>query len=87
MRGRFFIIVNPAAGAGKAARRWETLRRRIREFCSSFHTVYTEGPGHAIALARENAGDCNAVVAVGGDGTTSEVASGLLQSGQKSALA
>ncbi len=41
----------------------------------------TRGPGHATALAREGAGRCTRVIAVGGDGTVHEVANGLLTSG------
>jgi len=43
-------------------------------------TVYTDAPGHAERIARETAPTCDALVAVGGDGTASEVATGILTS-------
>lgn len=86
MSNRFFVVVNPAAGAGKSAQRWERLRRRMEELCASLQIAYTDGPGRAIALARDAARNCDVVVAVGGDGTVSEVANGLLESGCKTPL-
>ncbi len=38
----------------------------------------TTGPGHAARLAAENAGHYDVLVALGGDGTVSEVADGIL---------
>lgn len=87
MVGRLCFIVNPAAGAGQAIRRWERLRERVRELRSALHVEYTEAPGHAITLAREAAVEFDAVVAVGGDGTVSEVATGLLTAPSNATLA
>ncbi len=53
----------------------ESLARSISGDAS---ILWTQGPGHAIALAREAARNSDAVCAVGGDGTVSEVVNGLM---------
>ncbi len=74
------FIVNRTAGNGYAARVERQLRDEmtIRGIPSEF--CHTDHPGHATLLAREAAsrGDCTGVIAVGGDGTSFEVACGLL---------
>ncbi|MBM3330947.1 diacylglycerol kinase family lipid kinase [candidate division WOR-3 bacterium] len=74
---RIVAIVNPAAGRAPGeklrARAAEELKRLFPEI--AFLT--TAEPGHAIELARE-ASDAELVIAVGGDGTVREVASGLV---------
>jgi YegS/Rv2252/BmrU family lipid kinase len=66
------FIINPLSG-GKDKRIVEAL---IRGRCPESRVVFTERPGHGEALARE----CpeQIVVAVGGDGTVSEVARGVI---------
>lgn len=68
---RLFII-NPMSG-GKDKRALASL---IRRTCPESRVVFTERPGHGEILARE----CpeQTVVAVGGDGTVSEVARGII---------
>lgn len=80
-----FVIVNPVAAAGAARRRWSTLARALERVLPGFEAVFTEGPGHAVELARraQSAGH-ELVVAVGGDGTLGEAASGLLEDGRVS---
>jgi YegS/Rv2252/BmrU family lipid kinase len=73
------IIVNPAAGANTTYRRWPHIQSLLRNSGLSFDFEYTEGAGHAFALAREAASDgYGLLVAVGGDGTINEVANGVL---------
>ena len=85
------VIVNPAAGSGRTARRWPAIARALAAADVEVDAVFTDGPGHARVLAAaavaqgaaqgEGAGgayDC--VVAVGGDGTANEVLNGLLTS-------
>ncbi len=72
------VIVNPAAGAGKTARRWPRIRERLRQSDLRFDSDFTEAPGHA----RELAGAAvrrgyELVVSVGGDGTINEVVNGM----------
>jgi len=77
---RLFLVMNPGARAGRGTRRWSFWERGLRETGTEFRCVRTEGIGHAFELAR-SAGDCDAVVAVGGDGTVNEVLDGVVQSG------
>jgi diacylglycerol kinase (ATP) len=60
---------------------WHRLRARLDEL-GAWSCVWTERPGHAIELARSAAAaGARRVVAVGGDGTVSEVANGLAATG------
>jgi diacylglycerol kinase (ATP) len=71
------VIVNPAAGGGRAARTWQRASTRLNGL-RDVECVMTQKPGHARALAREAAAaGCERIIAVGGDGTISEVADGL----------
>jgi len=69
------IIVNPAAGGGRAGGFW----RRCAEACAgvAFEVVETKRRGDAANYAAD-AGD-RVVIAVGGDGTAHEVVNGLLR--------
>jgi diacylglycerol kinase (ATP) len=72
------VILNPVAGAGRAARLSTWLRERLREL-SDADLVETRAPGHAQELARDAARDGRGrIVVVGGDGTLQEAANGLL---------
>ena len=78
---RAMVIVNPAAGAYSTRRKWPHISRLLGHIGLSFDYQYTEGVGHAIELAQAAASDdYQCVVAVGGDGTVSEVANGILRS-------
>jgi diacylglycerol kinase (ATP) len=73
------LIVNPRSAAGSTGRRWPAIERTLRSSLgSSFDVVFTEGPNHATAIARERAAGYARVVAVGGDGTVNEVVNGLI---------
>ncbi len=74
---RALTIVNPIAGRGRAAKVWERVARHTHELAGA-EWVTTEAPGHARRLARDAAArGYERVVAVGGDGTVSQVAGGL----------
>ena len=77
------LIVNPMAGAGKAARKWPQIASLLRSLGLRFDHVMTEAPGHASELARAAARlGYELVVAVGGDGTINEIINGLYDSGE-----
>jgi YegS/Rv2252/BmrU family lipid kinase len=72
-------IVNPRAGSGGARRRWPEAARLFAERMGAVEVRFTEGPGHATALARELADcGCDPLIAAGGDGTLNEVVNGIL---------
>lgn len=75
---RAVVVVNPAAGGGRTERRWGRLRDDLRRLGLAFEWMATTGPGSGTALARAavEAG-AELIVAVGGDGTLSEVVNGV----------
>ncbi|HEY3446947.1 MAG TPA: diacylglycerol kinase family protein [Myxococcales bacterium] len=74
-----FLVVNPHSGNGATGRRFDEIAREVHAAIGECGRAFTERPGHAIEIARRAALDgYQCVVAVGGDGTTNEVANGLL---------
>jgi len=76
---RALIIVNPAAGRGRARRLWPVAAQALRAAGVVFEVATTRSANDAIALAARGARDYAAVVAAGGDGTVHEVVNGLLR--------
>lgn len=78
---KLVLIVNPMAGQRKASR---FLADIIDVFNRSGHTVITHitsGPGDGQQAALRYAEEADLIVACGGDGTFTDVASGMLRSG------
>lgn len=72
------IIVNPAAGNGRAKVIAQELSRYLTEKNTAYRLIYTQAPDHATELARDAAArNVDTVIAVGGDGTITETARGL----------
>jgi diacylglycerol kinase (ATP) len=73
------FIVNPAAGHGRAARRWARARARATTACPDAAVWTSTAPGEAASLARRGLeAGFTVLVAVGGDGTLGEVVDGVL---------
>lgn len=71
------LIVNPAAGSGKAQNLFNTIKPYLED--NDVEVRLTEGPGHATDLAREVADQEDmTVISLGGDGTHHEVINGLM---------
>jgi YegS/Rv2252/BmrU family lipid kinase len=81
MPKRVGFIVNPGAGAGRGRARWAEFNAGYNQGGVQAKVLFTSQPGEAVRLAQELALECDVVVAVGGDGTVFEVASGILLSG------
>jgi len=86
LTSRLLVIVNPRSANGSTGRKWPKLEKRLREALPPFDAVLTGGAGDAVRLAAGGAGQYETVVAVGGDGTISEVANGILAAGAEAAL-
>lgn len=76
---RVVVIANPATRV-----RVRTVTRVLTEQVPNgvrLDLRWTDAPGAAVRLAQEAASDADAIVAVGGDGTVSDVASALVGTG------
>ena len=77
------VIVNPCSGGGATAPRWPGMAAKLEAAIGTFEVRQTEGPGHATVLAREGLVEgATRVIAVGGDGTASQVVSGFFENGE-----
>ncbi|MBI5201017.1 MAG: hypothetical protein HY925_05480 [Elusimicrobia bacterium] len=73
------FIVNPAAGHGKATARWQAIVAEVRAGHPATEVWHTRAHGDGATLARQGlAQGFEAILAVGGDGTLSEVIDGFL---------
>lgn len=81
------VIVNPASASGATRDAWPRLASELRTHFGPFSCAFTAraGDGRAIA-AREAAAGRRLIIACGGDGTISEVANGILESGADAEL-
>ena len=81
-RDGWYVVVNPASGAGRAARFRPRLVAALERAKLAFHCVETARPGDAERLFADAArGGWRWLLAVGGDGTFNELVNGLLGSG------
>lgn len=82
MPQRVFVILNPAAGRGRARRAWRTVEPALLDAGMAFEMAVEERPQLAIGLAADAARrGVDVIAAVGGDGTVHEVVNGILTSG------
>lgn len=84
--GRLLLIQNPVAGGGRIGEAVEAGVASLRERGHSVEILTTTHSGEARELARRLAGDFDRLAAAGGDGTLSEVAAGLWESGHRTPL-
>ncbi len=80
---RHFVVFNPGSGRGRGARRIATYRQLLEEALADVTFATTARPGEERDLAERAASEgYDVVVAMGGDGTWSSVANGILASGR-----
>lgn len=76
------VIVNPRSGGGLEERDWARLSAELAGPLGGFEAAFTNRSGHASQLAEDAArAGRPLLIALGGDGTISEVADGVLRSG------
>ncbi|HET6862114.1 MAG TPA: diacylglycerol kinase family protein [Pyrinomonadaceae bacterium] len=81
------VIVNPASASGTTNRIWPQLASDLRSGFGPFNVEFTDAPGAAAAIAMRAAQKgTRLIIACGGDGTISEVANGILESGKDAEL-
>lgn len=86
--GRVHVIFNPASGRGRGGRRIPAYLDLLRAHVGAFEHSFTNAPGEERKLTRAAvAAGADTVVAVGGDGTWSQVADEILGSGGGARLA
>ncbi|GMQ78085.1 MAG: diacylglycerol kinase family lipid kinase [Anaerolineae bacterium] len=75
------LIINPKANHGQAAQVTDTIISLVKDYINP-EVIMTEGPGHAVEVAR-NAVDqgVELLVSVGGDGTVHEIVNGMVVGG------
>lgn len=78
---KLMLIVNPAAGRGGYKNNFGEAMHILHNGGYEVTLYFTAGRGEATALAAEHVREFNAVACVGGDGTLSEVLTGLMQAG------
>lgn len=80
---KILCILNPIAGGGRtAAQVTAAIHRTFRDAGIAYDIVHTQQPGDGLALAKHAEKDAYShVIAVGGDGTINEIATGLIGTG------
>jgi diacylglycerol kinase (ATP) len=77
--GPMVLICNARSGRGGVGRALPEVRRHLDRRGLAYEVKETEGPGHAITLARQALDEgIRFLVAVGGDGTVHEVVNGMI---------
>ncbi len=80
MRGATLVILNPRSRNGATGSRWRSIEARVRTVLGSIDVEPTRGPRDAERIAREAASSgVERILVAGGDGTTGEVVTGLLE--------
>src|ERR671938_1465026 len=77
------VIVNPVSAGGATRDVWPGVASDLRTHFGPFSCAFTEKPGDGQRLAATEAEKGRPlIIACGGDGTASEVANGILESGR-----
>lgn len=77
---QWLVIVNVAAGAGKAGADWDTIDTLLKKYDFQYHTEFTDRRLHAMKIARDRILEgYRKIIVVGGDGTMNEVINGVFK--------
>lgn len=76
---RWFIIINPVSGGGRARRLWPRLAAALARYGIQCDHAVTSHAGHAVQLAQQAiASGHRRLLALGGDGSFNELVNGLV---------
>ena len=75
------VIVNPVSRGGQTGRLWPEIEPKLRAVLGPLRVEWTRARGDAERIASEGLATATRVIVAGGDGTASEVATGLLRDG------
>lgn len=79
---QIYFIINPKARNGYCLNVWKKVETKLMEDKVPYLAFFTEYSGHAIKLAEQIAAsnhEQKVIIAVGGDGTISEVVNGIVE--------
>jgi len=80
---RTFFVVNAHSANGETGRRWAEIYAKGMRSLGEMHCAFTERPMDAVRLTRQALREgYECIVAVGGDGTLSEVVNGFFEEGK-----
>lgn len=81
---KYHFIINPTSGGGSAGKIWGQTRNYVESQLGKFSFEFTASKGHGIELAkRASEKGIERLVAIGGDGSISEIITGVMQSGNR----
>ncbi|MEO7970554.1 MAG: diacylglycerol kinase family protein [bacterium] len=81
------VIINPASAGGATGAAWPKIASELATHLGAFHPVFTSKRAEATEIAADAAQKgTKLIIACGGDGTISEVANGILNSGKDAEL-
>ncbi|MCR8558525.1 diacylglycerol kinase family lipid kinase [Mucilaginibacter sp. BJC16-A38] len=80
MERKALFIINPISGGKKKDGVPELIEKHLDANLFKATIVFSDGISHARQIAKEAVGKFDVIVAVGGDGTVNEVASGIVGS-------
>jgi diacylglycerol kinase (ATP) len=76
---RWFIVINPVSGGGRARRRWPRLAAALDRHGIEHESAVTSAAGYAVELAQAAiANGHRRLMALGGDGSFNELVNGML---------
>jgi len=80
LKRKALFIINPVAGGKKKDDVPGLIAKNLDKSIFDYSIVYTDGASHGNIIASDAIGKVDIVVAVGGDGTVNEIASGIVGS-------
>ncbi|WP_299548899.1 diacylglycerol kinase family protein [Seonamhaeicola sp.] len=76
---KWFVIVNPTSGNGKAKRKWPNIERLLKQHQFDFEFAFTQYEKHSVYLVQKAIRDqFKHIICVGSDGTLHNTVNGIM---------